>query len=158
MSSSSTATRTRRSSSARPPTPRAAPASLRRNVPESFARRHRRGLALLAGCCAAVLIFLAGMGTASALMMDRMSGMKDKVSELALGAAGGGGGMPGGGGAGMPEGGGAGGATGTDLQKWAEEQGLPPGLSEQQLTMLNQKFPDGIPPETLEMIKQQLGG
>jgi len=147
MSSSSTATRKRSTS---PPAPRAAPASLYRTTREPFARRHRRVLAGLAGCCAAVLIFLAGMGTASALMLDRLSGVKDVVSQLVVGSAGGG--------AGTPQGGGTSDSAGGDLQDWAKEQGLPAGLSEEQLSMLRQKFPDGIPPETLAMIKQRLGG
>ncbi|MEU6079533.1 hypothetical protein [Streptomyces sp. NPDC047108] len=130
----------------RPDRPRTVPG------PPGFARRHRRLLHVLAGVLAAVVIFLAGVGTAGIVIVGQMKSTMRSV--LA-----GGGGLPGGSSAGS---GGAGpSAPGTgdeDLQDWAKKQGLPEGLPDQALKLLKQRYPDGVPPEIKDRIEERLGG
>ncbi|MGL4178641.1 MAG: hypothetical protein ACRCSN_21500, partial [Dermatophilaceae bacterium] len=120
-------------------------------------RRRRRRALLATGVAAAVaVVFLAGVGSGMLILTNRMT---DMVGGLAMsGQLPGGGGAPGGsdrpqlpggeqpGGQpplpGAPD---AGGSGDPELQRWAEEQGLPAGVPEQILGQLQQQFPDGIP-------------
>ncbi|MFG2192876.1 hypothetical protein [Streptomyces sp. NPDC048639] len=117
-----------------------------------FARRHRRLLRVLAGVLAAVVIFLAGVGTAGIVLVGQMKSTMQSV--LA-----GGGGLPGGSSPGASGSGPS--APGTDdggLRDWAKEQGLPEGLPDQALKLLRQRYPDGVPQEIKDRIEERLGG
>ncbi|MGP3971524.1 hypothetical protein [Streptomyces sp. 6N223] len=108
---------------------------------------------LLAG----VLIFLAGAGTSLLYMGNKMNGVKDSMRDaMSSGMLDpGGGGSPGAGG-GPPTGGGSSGLS-PEAEAWAQEQGIPTDLDPMILERLYAQFPDGVPPETLDMICAQLG-
>ncbi|MGL5851664.1 MAG: hypothetical protein ACRCZD_12870, partial [Phycicoccus sp.] len=125
---------------------------------------------LVAGVVAAVaVVFLAGVGSGMLILTNRMT---DMVGGLAMsGQLPGGAGAPGGSGQPQLPGGGQQrqlpgapdeGAGDPDLQKWAEEQGLPAGVPDQILGQLQQQFPDGIPDDVKQqlqqLMQQQSGG
>jgi hypothetical protein len=98
---------------------------------------------------AAGVFFLAGVGTASLVIMNRLTSMAGLP--LAGGPSGSGGAVPK---SGPPAPGDAGG----DLSAWARGQGLSEGLPEQILQTLRQQYPEGVPQEARDRLQEQFGG
>jgi hypothetical protein len=123
-------------------------------------------LGIVAGVVA-TLIFIAGMGTAGMLVMQRLGGM--------MPSAGAGMGVPPGSAprptgqppvvpgqpqlpGPQPPGSGPGDASALSDQEWAQQQGLPPGLPADALQMIRSRYPDGVPDEIKKQIEDLTGG
>ncbi len=140
------------------------------NRPDTFYRRHRRGVTVTGLVLGAVLFFFAGAGVTTAVALTKlqgvMGGMMNGRPGGAIPGAGGqqGGQLPGAGGqpGGMMPGlGGPGVGSGSsgdaaEADAWAKQQDLPAGLPAELVIQLRQQFPNGIPKQVKDQINAQL--